>query len=282
MAFRPPNTPSLDVEIVRWTRARHAALTDPIVTEEPLEIRVRSGPDAAYATLAITMRTPGDDVELAIGFMYGEGLLRERSDLLEAAPCTTTTNVVNLTVRPDLDLATATQARRFYTTSSCGLCGRSSLDAVAAALKGRQVEGNRPIGASTLTALPGLLRARQTVFQATGGLHGCALFDSSGELLAVREDIGRHNAVDKLVGRSFLDGALPATDRILILSGRAGFELIQKAVMAGISIVAAVGAPTSLAVDLARTSGQTLVGFLSPERLNVYAGASRIVLDGGS
>ncbi len=282
MAFRPPNTPSLDVEIVRWTRARHNALADPVVTEEPLEIRVRSGLEAAYATLAITMRTPGDDVELAVGFMYGEGLLRERADLLEAAPCTTTTNVVNLTVRPDLDLTTATQSRRFYTTSSCGLCGRSSLDAVAAALKGRRVEGERPIGGSTLTALPGLLRARQTVFQATGGLHGCALFDGGGQLLAVREDVGRHNAVDKLVGRAFLDDALPATDRILVLSGRAGFELIQKAVMAGISVVAAVGAPTSLAVELARTSGQTLVGFLSPDRFNVYAGASRILLDGGA
>jgi FdhD protein len=171
MASPPPNTPSVELEIVRWSRSRHVEVADPVVTEEPLEIRVRSGPEAPYGTLAITMRTPGDDVELAVGFIYGEGLLVGRSDLLEAAPCTTTTNVVNVTVRADLDLAAATQARRFYTTSSCGLCGRSSLDAVAAALKGRRVEGTRVVGAPTLTALPGLLRARQTVFQATGGLH---------------------------------------------------------------------------------------------------------------
>lgn len=282
MAVQPPHTPSLAVDIVRWTRTREIAIDDPVVTEEPLEIRVRSGATAAYATLAITMRTPGNDVELAVGFLYGEGLLVSDSDLVTAEPCTTTSNVVNVTVRADLDLKAATETRRFYTTSSCGLCGRSSLDAVASALRGRVVQGNAPVSAATLTALPALLRARQTVFQSTGGLHGCAIATADGQLLAVREDVGRHNAVDKLVGRAFLDGALPATDRILVLSGRAGFELVQKAVMAGISVVAAVGAPTSLAVELARVSGQTLVGFLGPERLNVYAHGARLGVGHGT
>ncbi len=280
MAVSPPDTPSLTVDIVRWSRTHQVALDDAVVTEEPLEIRVRAGTGSAYATLAITMRTPGHDVELALGFLYGEGLLVARGDVLEAQICTTTSNVVNVTVRPDLDLRAKTESRRFYTTSSCGLCGRSSLDAVAAALKGRRVAGDRPVSTDTLTALPVLLRGRQTVFHATGGLHGCGLFTAGGELVAVREDVGRHNAVDKLVGRSFLDGTLPGTDRILMLSGRAGFELVQKAVMAGISVVAAVGAPTSLAVELARTAGQTLVGFVTPERLNVYAGGHRLGLDG--
>ena len=279
MAIRPPETASLAFDIERWTRTGHAPVTDHVVTEEPLEIRVRAGLKAAYATLAITMRTPGHDVELAIGFLYGEGLITDPAEVIAAQPCLTAPNVVQVTLRSDRDLKAIADTRRFYTTSSCGLCGRSSLEAVASALKGRRVAGERGVSADLLTGLPPLLRARQAVFDATGGLHGCGLFDAGGELLTVREDVGRHNAVDKVLGRAFLDGALPASDRILVLSGRAGFELIQKAVMAGVSVVAAVGAPTSLSVELARSAGQTLVGFLAANRLNVYAGGERLRYD---
>lgn len=282
MAIRPPETPSLPFAIERWTRAGHAPVTDEVVTEEPLEIRVRAGEQSAYATLAITMRTPGHDVELAIGFLYGEGLITDPAQVIDARPCLTAPNVVQITLATDRDLKAIADTRRFYTTSSCGLCGRSSLEAVASALKGRRVAGEAVVAAELLTGLPPQLRARQTVFDATGGLHGCALFDSTGAWLGVHEDVGRHNAVDKVLGRAFLDGALPASDRILVLSGRAGFELIQKAVMAGVSVVAAVGAPTSLAVELARSAGQTLVGFLGANRLNVYSGAQRVRLDAGA
>jgi FdhD protein len=158
------------------------------------------------------------------------------------------------------------------------MCGRSSLDAVARALKGRRVRGEARVAAALLASLPERLRAEQRVFAATGGLHGCALFDYEGRLLASREDVGRHNGVDKLVGRALLDGALPWSDRVLVLSGRAGFELVQKAAMAGCSVVAAVGAPSSLAVELATETGMTLAGFVSATRLNAYAGSERLLL----
>lgn len=280
MAHRPPpESASQSFDIVRWTPRAHDPVIDHVVSEEPLEIRVRAGTDAAYSTLAITMRTPGHDVELALGFLHGEGLIEAPSDVLDARPCLTAPNIVQLTLRAGLDVAATADARRFYTTSSCGLCGRSSLEAVAGALKGRRVTGTATLAPAVLAQLPQKLRALQPVFDATGGLHGCGLFDRHGGLLWAREDVGRHNAVDKLLGRALADGRLPAIDCVLVLSGRAGFELIQKAVMAGVSAVAAVGAPTSLAIELARRSGQTLVGFLAPSRFNVYAGGERIAFD---
>jgi FdhD protein len=269
----------LSFGIERWTRSAHGPVTDEVVTEEPLEIRVRAGALAEFATLAVTMRTPGNDVELAVGFLYGEGLLGDAAEIEDARSCQNAPNVVQITLRTDRDLKKIADSRRFYTTSSCGLCGRSSLEAVASALKGRRVSGQFVVSAELLTSLAPKLRAEQAVFDATGGLHGCAMFDPQGNLLAVREDVGRHNAVDKLLGRAFLDRQLPATERILVLSGRAGFELIQKAVMAGVSVVAAVGAPTSLSVELARSAGQTLVGFLGANRMNVYAAPERIRFD---
>jgi len=282
MEIRPAEAASVSFNIERWTRTGHVPASDEVVAEEPLEIRVRAGDSAAYTTLAVTMRTPGHDVELGIGFLYGEGLITAPTDVVRAQPSESEPNIVEITLGADRDLGLLADARRFYTTSSCGLCGRSSLDAVVAALKGRYVAGDERIGAELLTALPSRLRTRQTVFETTGGLHGCGLFDTTGRLLTVREDVGRHNAVDKVLGRAFLDGVLPASDRILVLSGRAGFELIQKAVMAGVSVVAAVGAPTSLAVELARTADQTLIGFLGANRLNVYASARRLLLDGAA
>ncbi len=276
MAIRPPETASLTVAIDRWVGGISESVADEVVTEEPLEIRVRGDSGAEYSTLAITMRTPGNDIELALGFLYGEGLLLRPSQVLDARMSLNSPNVVEITLDTIEDLARLAEGRRFYTTSSCGLCGRSSLDAVSRALRGRTVLGDVLFSAPMLTRLPALLRARQSVFETTGGLHGCGLFDQEGRLLASREDVGRHNAVDKLLGRGFQDGELPATNRILVLSGRAGFELIQKSVMAGVSVVAAVGAPTSLAIELARQAGQTLIGFLSSQRMNIYAGSERI------
>mgnify|MGYP002783927815 CR=1 FL=1 len=268
------------------------ALDDHLAVEEPLEIRVAhargrtSGatgagsaggvPGLAGVTVAITMRTPGRDPELALGFLHGEGLLHARDEVLDAANCAGAPNVVRVTLAPDVPLERFGAGRRFHATSSCGLCGKDSLAAVLENLRGRRVEGRTPVPAATLRALPERIRARQAAFQRTGGLHAAALVTVDGQCLDLAEDVGRHNAVDKLVGRAWSSGALPGVDRVLFLSGRAGFELVQKAVMAGITTVAAVGAPSSLAVELARTAGVTLVGFLGPERFNVYAGTERI------
>jgi FdhD protein len=264
-----------EVRIERRTGGNVAALDDAIAVEEPLEIRVRHA-GGAGCTVAVTMRTPGRDADLAVGFLHGEGLLVDPADVLDVAGCATAANVVHVTLAGHASLEPFTGTRRFYTTSSCGLCGRSSLDAVFAGLRGRRIDGAASVSRATLCALPRRVRERQAAFERTGGLHGAALVATDGTLLDLAEDVGRHNAVDKLVGRAWRSGELPATDRVLFLSGRAGFELVQKAVMAGVSVVAAIGAPTSLAVELARESGLTLVGFLQPDRCNVYAHAERL------
>ena len=270
-----PNA-SRTVPVHRWAAGAASAAADVVVTEEPLEIRIRREDERDFTTVAITMRTPGHDEELALGFLYGEGILGTAADLAGARAYSTAENVVQIVVRSGLKLGDLVGNRRFYTTSSCGLCGRSSLEAVARALQGRRVQGEGRVAAALLASLPQRLRAEQHVFAATGGLHGCALFDYEGRLLAGREDVGRHNGVDKLVGRALLDGTLPWTDRVLMLSGRAGFELVQKAAMAGCSVIAAVGAPSSLAVELAAETGMTLVGFVSAARLNAYTGSERL------
>ena len=270
-----PNA-SVAVPVRRWSGGVASAADDRVVTEEPLEIRIRREDEPDFTTVAITMRTPGHDEELALGFLYGEGIVAGAADLAGARAYSVAANVVQVVVRRGLKLGDLVGSRRFYTTSSCGLCGRSSLEAVARALRGRRVLGEARVGASLLASLPGLLRAEQAVFAATGGLHGCAMFDYAGRLLASREDVGRHNGVDKLVGHALEQGTLPWTDRVLVLSGRAGFELVQKAAMAGCSMVAAVGAPSSLAVELAGETGMTLAGFVSATRLNAYTGVERI------
>jgi len=274
------STTSRTVDIDRWSRARMEHVADRVVIEEPLEIRVRAPEETAYQTLSLTMRTPGHDIELAVGFLHGEGLISRPEEILDARVADAPGNEVQLTVAPTVNLRRLVASRRFYMTSSCGVCGRDSLEAVLRALQGRRVTGSARIAPEVLTGLPAALRAQQAVFEETGGLHGCGLFDMKGTWFDLREDVGRHNAVDKLVGRAFLDGNLPWTDRLLLLSGRASFELIQKAVMAGVSAVAAVGAPSSLAVELARTAGQTLFGFVGANRFNVYSGHERLALDG--
>ncbi|MEV6003304.1 formate dehydrogenase accessory sulfurtransferase FdhD [Streptomyces griseomycini] len=254
---------------------------DTLVAEEPLEIRLNGRP------LAVTMRTPGDDFALAVGFLVSEGVLATVSDLQNIVYCagatgeggSNTYNVVDVRTSPDVVVPDITLERNVYTTSSCGLCGKASLDAVRTTTR-HPLADTPPLRLTPelLAGLPDRLRAAQRVFDRTGGLHAAALFDEDGELLDVREDVGRHNAVDKVVGRALQGGGLPLSRAVLLVSGRASFELAQKAVMAGVPVLAAVSAPSSLAVDLAVETGLTLVGFLRGGSMNVYAGEDRIAL----
>ncbi|MBD3006218.1 formate dehydrogenase accessory sulfurtransferase FdhD [Streptomyces sp. 5-10] len=273
----------------RVIRIRDGAVStrpDTLVAEEPLEIRLNGKP------LAITMRTPGDDFALAAGFLVSEGVLGRADELANIVYCAGATqdrpntyNVVDVSLAPGVPVPDITLERNVYTTSSCGLCGKASLDAVRTTARWPLADDLEDAGGSavriepeTLAVLPDRLRAAQRVFDRTGGLHAAALFSPDGELLDLREDVGRHNAVDKLVGRALQQGLLPLSGTVLMVSGRASFELAQKAVMAGIPVLAAVSAPSSLAVDLAAETGLTLVGFLRGTSMNVYAGEQRLAL----
>ncbi|WP_043537118.1 formate dehydrogenase accessory sulfurtransferase FdhD [Saccharomonospora cyanea] len=246
---------------------------DTLAAEEPLEIRLSGTP------LAVTMRTPGHDVELAHGFLLSEGVIGHREDVVLARYCDSvddsgrnTYNVLDLRLAEGVPMPDVGVQRNFYTTSSCGVCGKAALDAVRLKSRFHPAGASFTIEADLLTTLPDSLRERQRVFAATGGLHGAGLFTSDGTVLAVREDVGRHNAVDKVLGWAIQQDRVPAHDLGLLLSGRASFELVQKAAMAGISLVAAVSAPSSLAVELAEECGMTLVGFLRGESMNLYTG----------
>lgn len=246
---------------------------DALAAEEPLEIRVQGTP------LAVTMRTPGHDVELAHGFLLSEGVIGAREDVAVARYCDgadatgrNTYNVLDVTLRDGVPPPDPGVQRNFYTTSSCGVCGKAALDAVRVRSRFSQDGPALTVDRTVLAALPDALRERQRVFATTGGLHGAGLFTADGTLLAVREDVGRHNAVDKLLGWAVQQSRVPARDAGLLLSGRASFELVQKATMAGISLVAAVSAPSSLAAELAEDNGMTLVGFLRGASMNVYTG----------
>ncbi|GGW24643.1 formate dehydrogenase accessory sulfurtransferase FdhD [Streptomyces xantholiticus] len=270
----------------RTIRIRDGAVStrpDTLVAEEPLEIRLNGKP------LAITMRTPGDDFALAAGFLVSEGVIHSASQVRSIVYCagatedgSNTYNVVDVALAPGVAVPDITLERNVYTTSSCGLCGKASLEAVRTTAH-FPIADTPPVRVepALLAGLPDRLRAAQRVFDRTGGLHAAALFSPEGELLDVREDVGRHNAVDKLVGRALQDDRLPLSQAILLVSGRASFELAQKAVMAGIPVLAAVSAPSSLAVDLAAETGLTLVGFLRGTNMNVYAGEERIALGTG-
>jgi FdhD protein len=268
-----------EVEVERIDADATRAWLDVLAVEEPLEIRVQleqgqlNGPPRV-ATVAITMRTPGNDAELAVGYLFTEGIVRDRDHVVDVRACRAGAIRVALAEGAAVDLTRL--ERHSYTTSSCGVCGKIS----AASLRTTPnwpLPTNRPtVDGDVIRSLPALLRRSQTVFDATGGLHASALFDLDGRLVVLREDVGRHNALDKVIGAELLAGQLPADERILIVSGRVSFELVQKALMAGIPIVAAVGAPSSLAVELAREAGMTLIGFVRADRFNVYAGSERL------
>jgi len=258
----------ITVPIHRVEAGAAASAQDLVAVEEPLQIRL-DGRD-----IAITMRTPGHDRELAAGFLFTEGILRQASQISRITADEKGALNVQLAEGAQIDLERL--ARNFCVTSSCGVCGKASIDALRAAGCPILPRARPVIDARILPGLPQKLREAQAVFEHTGGLHAAGLFDASGTFLGLREDVGRHNAVDKLVGAAFLEDRLPLGEHILMLSGRISFELVQKALMAGIPVVAAVGAPSSLAVETALRFGMTLVGFLRGERFNVYAGQSRL------
>ncbi len=253
--------------------------SEALVTEEPMELRLVSGD--AKQTVAVTMRTPGADFELAAGFLHGEGLVSSPEDIEKISYCVGAEvdaeqryNIVNVELRGD-DHDLRPLERHFYTTSACGVCGKESLEQLE--LRGCPVIPSGPeIAAETIYSLPEKLREAQGLFEATGGLHAAALFDAEGNLLALREDVGRHNATDKLVGWALLEGRLPLSDHIVMVSGRSSFEIMQKCLAAGVPIVCAISAPSSLAVDVARRFGMTLVGFLRGNRFNIYSGGARV------
>jgi len=268
--------PVTPVMITRLESGVPEPAEDLLVTEEPLEIRLRHGPleHRDEVRLSVTMRTPGNDHELALGFLFTEGLITAASDVVRVAHCEEVKprergHVVRVELRPGMVLDPDRWQRNFHVTSSCGVCGKSSIEAVHVLCQ-RRIAPWGAVDPPMITALPERMRSAQTLFKHTGGIHAAALFDRAGQLLLLREDVGRHNAVDKLIGAA-LAASLPLGDAMLLVSGRAGFELVQKCVVAAIPLMAAVGAPSSLAVELARQQGLTLVGFLRGDRFNIYA-----------
>ena len=274
---------TIDVAIERRDAGQTSTTSDSLAVEEPLEIRLQyeKGGSAMRTTISVTMRTPGNDADLAAGFLFTEGVVRRHDDIVDLRPCGPVLanggrNVIRVELAAGTPVDTAHLDRHSYTSSSCGLCGKTSLDALESATPWPLPMDGVAVDDAVLHTLPDSLRAAQALFASTGGLHASALFDPAGRLVALREDVGRHNALDKLIGSLLLAGQLPLHDRVLLLSGRVSYELVQKALMAGIPIVAAIGAPSSLAVERARQGGLTLVGFLRERRFNVYSHPSRI------
>lgn len=281
MPFLPANMNEKQqyIDLQRFENGQLTKITDAVSVEEPLEIRVEYGPEGSRNTksLSITMRTPGNDDELSVGFLYTEGIINNKKDILSAKHVQTlpgiSSNYILVSLSPDLQFNPSQLQRNFYTTSSCGVCGKSSLDSVKTQMPEKSGKKIQKLSPELILSLPKTLREQQQTFETTGGLHAAGLFDTEGHLLYLREDVGRHNALDKLIGRALMDGKTPLDEHILLLSGRASFELMQKAGMAGISYVCAVGAPSSLAVACAQEFGITLIGFLRENRFNVYSGS---------
>ena len=271
------DSPVREVSIDAMRDDRLSARQDLVVVEEPLEIRIaQAGETGPGTSLSITMRTPGQDIELAVGFLHGEGIIHSREDVADSRICGPVGNVVRIELSAGAAHDPARLQRNFYTTSSCGVCGNASLEAVERMLRTSSVDASLAVSAALIESLSERARAGQDVFRETGGLHASCLFDANGQLLDVREDVGRHNALDKLIGARLLAGELPLSKCVLFLSGRASFELLQKAAAAGIPVVAAVGAPSSLAIDLAQRTGILLVGFLRDRNFNVYTHRERL------
>ena len=278
------NESETTIAVHQITRDGAEQRDDRLAVEEPMEIRVGFGPESSRSarSLSITMRTPGHDFELAAGFLHTEGILERPEQVRRIefcgapAPGRSTSNIVRVDLAPGVELDMARLERHFYTTSSCGICGKASLDALH--VKGlKTLDSPEPrMPRAVIHDLPQALRSSQPLFESTGGLHAAALVNAAGSLLDVREDVGRHNAVDKLIGRRFLDGDTPLGEHAMVVSGRASFEILQKAIVAGLPMIVAVGAPSSLAVEMAERFGMTLIGFTSPERFNLYTGHHRI------
>lgn len=276
--FDTMRTPVGAVRIERADGATTTVVDDLLVTEEPLEIRLGHGPleDRHELQLSVTMRTPGNDMELALGFLMTEGVIVDREQVLRVAYCEDVAeeergNVVRVELHPLHSVEPAKWQRNFYTSSSCGVCGKASIEAVRTVCS-TDLGKRAALRNELISDLPVRMREAQTLFKHTGGIHAAALFNADGELLVLREDVGRHNAVDKVAG-AMLNGGIGTDNTVLLVSGRAGFELVQKSVMMGIPAMAAVGAPSSLAVELARSHGQLLIGFLRGERFNIYSGS---------
>ena len=285
----PARTSTIRRQVLQAREDAARTRTDVLAVEEPLEIRVYPPDGAPYERISVTMRTPGYDFELAAGFLRTEGVVRSPEDVRTISYCTDPSldggqryNIVNVVLRPGAPYDAERLRRNFYTTSSCGVCGKASIEAIhVQGITGAGDDG-LTVGDETLARLGDALREAQTLFAKTGGLHAAGLFDPDGRLLTLREDVGRHNAVDKVVGHAFLGRRLPLRRQILMVSGRASFEIVQKAAAAGLPILAAVSAPSSLACDAAETFGMTLVGFVRGPRFTIYTGARRVRLRGRS
>ena len=272
------------ITVTKVNDAEAAETFDALAIEEPLEMRLAFTLNGEPKTqnISVTMRTPGNDAELASGFLFTEGIVKNAGEIAKVDHCfiacaENKENVIQVKLREGVVPDLKNTERNFYTTSSCGVCGKGSIDAIRTVGDFVQQDHDIAVDANLLHQLPAILRAQQAVFEETGGLHASALFNLDGELLLLREDVGRHNALDKLVGAALHQGLLPLNNHILLLSGRASFELVQKAVMAGVRIIAAVGAPSSLAVELAAEFDITLTGFLRNRRYNIYTAARRIL-----
>ncbi|MGB3776006.1 MAG: formate dehydrogenase accessory sulfurtransferase FdhD [Leeuwenhoekiella sp.] len=264
-------------EIVRVNGNEKVNFIDNLAVEEPLEISIsvpQASPAIINKNISITMRTPGHDADLAVGFLFTEGIISNPDQISDV---TGVSNKINVHLNNSSDLDLSKLERHFYTSSSCGVCGKSSIDAIKTVCQLTHSPTSIQIDGELIKSFPDLLRKKQDVFDRTGGLHAAVLFTREGDLISLREDVGRHNALDKLIGNAFMDNALPLDNKLLLLSGRASFELIQKASMAGIQFVMAVGAPSSLAVKLAMEFNMTLIGFLNKDRYNIYCGKERIL-----
>jgi FdhD protein len=280
-----PEKSVIKLPITKVTDDDSIITDDALAIEEPLEIRLGYGPrdNRQVKNVSVTMRTPGNDNELAQGFLFTEGIIKKQEDIALAEHCfiacaENKENVIQVSLKEDVVPNLQNTERNFYTTSSCGVCGKGSIASIKTVSSYTNDTVENQISSDMLYFLPAILQKHQEVFADTGGLHASALFDSAGELVIVREDVGRHNALDKLIGAALTEGMLPLDQHVLLLSGRASFELVQKAAMAGINIIAAVGAPSSLAVELAEEFKITLVGFLRGKRFNIYTQPQRILL----
>jgi len=274
----PVASGTLKVRLLRAGLDSRLEKDDRVAVEAPLEYLLQH-PVLGLEPISFgtTMRTPGDDEQLAAGLLYGEGIINQASDIDAIEASTRRPNVVNVRLRPEVRFELDTPTRRFSAGSSCGVCGTTGLDSAIARAAATRIAESDAVELSVLLSLPGRMRKQQSKFGDTGGIHAAALFDFTGKLLSVAEDVGRHNAFDKLVGENLLAGRLPLQQHIVLLSGRASFELVQKALRAGVAVLAAIGAPSSLAVNLAHASGLTLIGFLRETQCNVYSNPQRLV-----